>query len=183
MSKKCQCGKELLPEWKYCPECGHDLYQDIEYNLTRAEELYLVCKALLRNDADFEFVKALSPEEQNDISVAERLKRLDAIHKIAFKYCKKAAELKHPEAELLIARLYQLGTGTEHNYKEAINILKKYAENGNATAQVALGAMYLRGDRSVEKNLEEAAKWYKLAAGQGNLIAISVLKEKFNINN
>ncbi len=28
MNRKCECGQELLPEWKFCPVCGCDLQFD-----------------------------------------------------------------------------------------------------------------------------------------------------------
>lgn len=47
-----------------------------------------------------------------------------------------------------------------------ISELKNKAEQGNAEAQYSLGVCYRCGD-GVEKNLEEAIKWYKKAAEQG----------------
>ena len=43
---------------------------------------------------------------------------------------------------------------------------KAKAEKGDAFAQVALGAMYAKGD-GVPKDVREAAKWYLIPAGQG----------------
>ena len=47
-----------------------------------------------------------------------------------------------------------------------ISELKNKAEQGNAEAQYSLGVCYRCGD-GVEKNLEEAIKWYRKAAEQG----------------
>ena len=47
-----------------------------------------------------------------------------------------------------------------------ISELKNKAEQGNAEAQYSLGVCYRCGD-GVEKNLEEAVKWYRKSAEQG----------------
>jgi hypothetical protein len=44
---------------------------------------------------------------------------------------------------------------------------RKAAEQGDATAQVALGEMYHKG-RGVKQDFAEAARWYRTAAEQGN---------------
>ena len=40
------------------------------------------------------------------------------------------------------------------------------AEQGNSAAQLTLGSLYHNG-AGVERNLEEAVKWYRMAAKQG----------------
>jgi hypothetical protein len=55
----------------------------------------------------------------------------------------------------------------EKNYARAIVPLKRMADAGDAGRQVALGYLYENG-MGVERNLEEAAKWYKAAAEQGD---------------
>jgi len=49
-------------------------------------------------------------------------------------------------------------------------IAKAFAEGGDAEAQDVLGDYYAQGS-GVEKNLSEAAKWYRKAAEQGNVDA------------
>ncbi len=51
-------------------------------------------------------------------------------------------------------------------YLTAHNLAKPLAENGNAPAQVLLAEILARG-LGVKRNPQEAAKWYKAAAGQG----------------
>lgn len=51
-----------------------------------------------------------------------------------------------------------------------INTLKKSAEQGDAKAQNALGACYYNG-YGVEKDYQEAVKWYRKAAEQGDASA------------
>ena len=53
------------------------------------------------------------------------------------------------------------------DYKTAIDIWQNLANRGNNAAQFNLGLMYFKGD-GVKQNLSKAAKWFRLAATQGN---------------
>ncbi len=69
----------------------------------------------------------------------------------------------------------------EEDYKQLFDCLKKSAENGNAQAQYNIGAMYQKADGIEDpdekgKDLEEAIKWYKRAAIQGNKRAVEALR-------
>jgi len=63
--------------------------------------------------------------------------------------------------------------------------LKLAAEKGDATAQLNLGFWYSEGGGGVgashEKNHEQAAKWYKLAADQGHADAIEELHQTIRV--
>jgi hypothetical protein len=59
--------------------------------------------------------------------------------------------------------LYEL---TKKNYTKAYSILMPLAETGDQDAQLFIGSMYNFG-QGVEKNENEAFKWFKLAAEQG----------------
>mgnify|MGYP002631813591 CR=1 FL=1 len=48
-------------------------------------------------------------------------------------------------------------------YKEAIEMMKPFAEKGNSTAQYYLGLMYRQG-KGGSKKLKEAVKWFRLLA-------------------
>ena len=52
--------------------------------------------------------------------------------------------------------------------------VRSAAENGNASAQCKLGAMYNKG-QGVVRDKAEAVKWYRLAANQGNAAAQDTL--------
>lgn len=56
---------------------------------------------------------------------------------------------------------------TDKNYAVAISPLKRLAEAGDVNRQVVLAYLYENG-MGVERNVEEAAKWYKAAAEQGH---------------
>jgi TPR repeat protein len=53
------------------------------------------------------------------------------------------------------------------DYSTALRLRRLAAEQGNASAQHNLGAMYDKG-RGVPQDYAEAAKWFRLAAKQGN---------------
>jgi len=56
------------------------------------------------------------------------------------------------------------------DYATAVRLLRPLAERGDAAAQFQLGVMYDNGI-GVRQNHAEAAKWYRLAAEQGNVAA------------
>ena len=53
---------------------------------------------------------------------------------------------------------------------EAINRIRKAAEQGDVYAQFTLGFMYVTG-RGVRRSYHEAAKWYRKASEQGHALA------------
>jgi hypothetical protein len=57
---------------------------------------------------------------------------------------------------------------------ESLEGLRRLAEQGDAAAQFALGALYATGDK-VKQDYTEAAHWFSLAADQGEAKAQSVL--------
>ena len=62
----------------------------------------------------------------------------------------------------LINKLYD-----EKKYDQALPIVKKLAEQGNAVAQFVLGDMYMR-NHGIPQDYKEAVKWFTLSANQGN---------------
>ncbi|KAJ3310803.1 hypothetical protein HDV04_004668 [Boothiomyces sp. JEL0838] len=91
----------------------------------------------------------------------------------------KAAEQGDPEAELALSGWYL--TGCEgllpQNDKEAYLWAKKAADKGLAKAEYAV-AYFLENGIGINRDLEEARRWYVRAAGQGNPRAIARLKDK-----
>ncbi len=58
----------------------------------------------------------------------------------------------------------------EGDFQEALRLLKSPAEEGNAEAQCILGNIYQLG-LSIERDKDEAAKWYLKSANQGYAVA------------
>lgn len=54
------------------------------------------------------------------------------------------------------------------DYATAISLFQPLADDGDASAQVALGVMYDNG-QGVTRDYIQAVKWYRLAAEQGNV--------------
>ena len=59
---------------------------------------------------------------------------------------------------------------TSGNYDEVVNGIRKAADQGDAAAQVALGACYYFGE-GVEQDYRESVTWYRKAAAQGDATA------------
>lgn len=67
----------------------------------------------------------------------------------------------------------------ENKYVQALPIIKKLAEQGNATAQQFFGYLYMSAT-VMPQDFKEAVKWYKLSAEQGNSMAQVQLAECYN---
>ena len=62
------------------------------------------------------------------------------------------------------------GWGVTKDLKEVVKWWRKAADQGDALAQIGLGAMY-RDGRGVTRDCKEALRWYRKAAKQGNAAA------------
>ena len=60
--------------------------------------------------------------------------------------------------------MYECGQGVQQDYEKAIELYKQAADAGEDYAMNNLGKTYENGDCGHEINLDEALKWYKLAA-------------------
>ncbi len=65
--------------------------------------------------------------------------------------------------KLGLAFAHYNGTGTPIDYERAALLFRELAEDGNAVAQFALGAMFQNG-QGVQRNYMEAVKWYQKSA-------------------
>jgi TonB family protein len=64
---------------------------------------------------------------------------------------------------------------TDAERQRALVVLQSAADLGHPHAQYDLGTRYEKG-REVEANLEEALRWYRKAAAQGDVLAVQRLK-------
>jgi TPR repeat protein len=80
-----------------------------------------------------------------------------------------AAQQDNPEAQLLLAKIYEDGQGVQQNYLEAFNWYKRAAQrqNPNPIAEYAIGKLYEEG-HGVPKDTAEAVKWLRLASEHNN---------------
>lgn len=76
---------------------------------------------------------------------------------------------------------YSGGTGVEQNAAEALNWMRRSAEQGNADAQRWLGDGYRDGERGCPQDFVQAAALYRLSAEQGNDIGASMLARAYEL--
>lgn len=70
-------------------------------------------------------------------------------------------------ASFQLGYLYLIGEGVLKDDKEAARLLRSAAENGNALAQYTLARMLMEGSGGLDRNVEEALRFAKLASDQG----------------
>lgn len=68
--------------------------------------------------------------------------------------------------------------GTYWPMEESFRLFKKYAEQGDAVAQWGLGCFYYYG-KCVERDLDEAAEWFKKSVMQGDSWSAFMLAKTF----
>lgn len=82
--------------------------------------------------------------------------------KVAFRIWESAAKAGDADAQRRLAQIYEMGVGTEPDYKSAASWYRKAAEQGNHAAAMALAALYEAG-LGVDKDPGEARRWYERA--------------------
>jgi TPR repeat protein len=78
---------------------------------------------------------------------------------------KAKAEEGNPDAQVSLARAYEVGNGVPKSDQQAVKWYRAAAEQGNAKAQNSLALMY-RSGRGVNQDKAEAVSWYRKAARQ-----------------
>ena len=76
----------------------------------------------------------------------------------------KAIEKGDVDAINDLERMYEEGQGVSQDDEKAIGLYKQAADGGSNVAMHNLGRIYENNECGQEQNLEEALKWYKLAA-------------------
>lgn len=99
----------------------------------------------------------------------------------AWDCCEKAAGLGHSGAQWKVAEHLWSTTSAQdvEGRKRAVDWARKAAGGGIAPAQRFLGDRYLEGD-VLEQNDEQAERWYRLAAAQGDAEAKQMLADFFS---
>ena len=82
----------------------------------------------------------------------------------------RAAEGGEPQAQRMLAGLYQRGDGVARNLERAAELYSRAAEQGDVEAQFNLGNMYLLGE-GVQPDEAWAMTYYRQAANQGHALA------------
>ena len=86
----------------------------------------------------------------------------------AMVWARKATQMEHPQACLMLGRIYDEGLGVDIDHKEGLRWFEKAADKGDADAQNIVGNIYSNGEY-VEQDNKKAFKYYQLAALQGHL--------------
>lgn len=81
------------------------------------------------------------------------------------------AEEGNLDAQVSLARAYEVGNGVPKSDQQAAKWYRAAAEQGNARAQNSLGGMY-RSGRGVNQDKVEAVGWYRRAARQKDASAM-----------
>jgi len=94
----------------------------------------------------------------------------------AFLWMKEAAGEGLGVAYTALGRMYEIGNGpVPQDPAEAARYYRYAALAGEPYAQVYLGRLYEHGD-GVPKDIEEAFRWYRKAADQGDEEALAILR-------
>ena len=85
-------------------------------------------------------------------------------------------ELNEPESNEVIVSSTKEKPKVDQEMSAKVKELREKALAGDAEAQLFLGQSYQRGS-GVEKDLDEAIKWLRKSAEQGNVYAPHILKK------
>ena len=97
-------------------------------------------------------------------------------HAKAVEWYQKAAEQGHGGAQCQLGGMYLY----RKDYTKAVNWLLRVAMRGNPDAQLQLGIMFKKG-LGVYPNFDEAERWFRESANQGNHWAANELKEMLSV--
>ena len=96
---------------------------------------------------------------------------VSADKKLVMKYLRIAAENGLAEAMYQMGWHYGTGTFVRKNIAKSIAWYRKAADKGDVWAQVALGKMYLDGERGVNKDYIQAVRLFRKAARKSDELA------------
>jgi TPR repeat protein len=75
----------------------------------------------------------------------------------------------------VLAAIISSRAKTEEEREAALTLVKVAAEAGEPMAQIALAQKYESG-KQIPRDMDEARRWYAMAAEQGNVVAIDRLR-------
>lgn len=102
------------------------------------------------------------------------------LYRGCFNAFRNGAEQGRSTYQFFLARCYLNGNGTEKDATLAIKWYMAAADNGYVEAQYFLGNLFQKGGESVPKNLENAEKFYTMAAERNHAGAINILHSCFS---
>ena len=95
--------------------------------------------------------------------------------RLAYLWCRRAAENNHPQAQLILSQLYFMGSSVvKTDVQLGVSWLNKAVQHNLPEAQYELGKHFLSGEVIV-KNVDSGLHWCRLAANSNLLEAIIFL--------
>ncbi len=94
-----------------------------------------------------------------------------ALEELSFSKKLKLAKVGDEDAQLAVARAYEVGKQVKRNRLEAAKWYRTAAEQGNVEAQFRLGRLVHQGGDGLKQDLQMAAKLYETAAELGSVDA------------
>ncbi len=91
----------------------------------------------------------------------------DAGHDAAWGWLRRAAGAGLPQAQYVLAQLYDHGDGVPRSLTTAEEWYRRAADQGHVEAQIALATMYYVGTSVAAPDYQKAARWYLAAARAG----------------
>lgn len=116
--------------------------------------------------------KAENGDVKAQVALADlyKKKKPEPDYKNAAIWFAKAAEAGDPYAQVELGVFYWNGWGVSKDDKKALTLFQKAMAQDFDRGYGAVGAAYLWG-RGIDQNYDEAAKWLRIAAEKGNVLA------------
>ncbi len=84
------------------------------------------------------------------------------------------------KAQYEVGDMLENDLGARNDDAAAVKWFQKAADQGNADAQLHLGALYAKGMAGLKQNYGKGAKWFRKAAEQGNALAQLNMGQMYN---
>ncbi len=152
-------------------------------DITTAEQMYLSAIEILTDSNGRNTRKAfVLLKKAAELNYADAQYELGTMYEVRHRYFdavywyQRAADSEHSDAIKDLGYMYEKGLGgLDQDLKQAAELYERSAKMNNRHAQACLGMMYEKG-LGVDKNIETAKHWYKLAAENGSCAAALNLK-------
>lgn len=89
----------------------------------------------------------------------------------------KSAEQGYARAQRAVGKAYMNGAGVPADKQATVRWFLRAAEQGDVIGQYWMGLFYKFGEGYVDKDIDEALKWFKMSADQGHAEAVKEVKE------
>jgi len=147
----------------------------------RCEALACLTKALAKINDLLREAESLAKNNPGQSLLAHFVSLRDTEHAADAARRLLRAQVRAPqeEAARALAAVHQVmaGEGTAHDLQEAAVGWRESADQGDASGQLLIGALYGRGGGGVKRNVQLGKRYLELSAAAGNEAAVALLKE------